>query len=205
MDTTKSVSLQALDPTDASICASAWQCYQAGFAGEPWNEWKQCCSCSASYGLSIGETERCPQCACTLKAYWPIEQISSDIMTSLSLPLAYCSVAQFDEQVVGLALGYAIAPIALSEQLGIAIPSSHPTIAYQDEIVVHPDYQHHGIGRALYLHWMEWVADQGLPQVAARTLADPPSIVYRWYQRLGYRVCARYAAPDQRVILSLDM
>jgi GNAT superfamily N-acetyltransferase len=198
------VSVQTLDLNNAALCESAWQCYQGGFAGKPWNEWKQCATCDTSFGLSIKEQKACPKCGNEMTLYWPTERISKDIRKSLSLPKSYCSVAVIGNKVVGLVLGYVLSPTNLSEELGILIPCQHPEVAYQDEVVVHPDFQGHGIGRILYDHWMAWVATEGLLQVIARTLSEPPSVVYQWYGRLNYSVVAEYPFPDHRVILSLN-
>jgi len=167
-----------LDLTNPTLCQSAWECYQAGFAGPPWNE------------------------------SWELATIEADFRASLQRPLSHCITVVMKEKVVGLSLGYVISLAELSEDLGIdAVPSlsKECLVAYHDDVVVHPDFQGHGIGWILYNQLMHWATQRNLTHCVARTLSDPPTIVYSWYQRLGFKITARYESPDNRVILTRSL
>jgi len=198
-----SVRIESLDTGNVTLCQSAWKCYQSGYAGEPWNEHKKCSGCENSFGSSIGEAETCPQCGSHLELFWPLETIASDVLGSLDLPYAYCAVAVAGDEVVGMLLGYALAVPELESHLGLPVHGlvGDALVAYNDEVVVRPDWQGKGIGRELYAGWMEHIQVSGLRQVAARTQSDPPTVVYGWYQRQGYEVIASYPNPDMRVVL----
>lgn len=197
-----------LNPSAAAACDSAWECYRAGYAGPPWNEWKKCLSCEHSFGLEIGDKTACPDCGAALTAFWPKEQVAADILDSLKRYRGVCILAVQGATVLGLTLGYAIPEYQLGEELGLTgvngFSYSGLQVMYQDEIVVRPAAQGQGIGRRLYEEWHRWVQTHGNRPIYARTLSDPPTVVYSWYQRLGYRIVCRYPEPDQRVILRLE-
>lgn len=205
MDTQNNVTVQRLDLSNYAQCQSAYECYQAGFAGEPWNEWKKCEDCGASYGISMSPQESCLACGGSLIEFWPLEEIAEDISDGLSYAQSYCGIAIVEDRVIGLALGYVLPLSVLSIKLEISIKSSEEVVAYQDEIVVRPEWQGHGIGRLLYQDWMAWVKENNIGQTMARTISDPPSVVYSWYQNINYQVIEKYPIPDTRVILALHL
>lgn len=202
--------IQQLEPNNTLLCLSAWQCYQVGFAGPPWNEWKKCSSCDTHFGIDMEDTDYCPICSKRLEQFWPINQISSDILGSLKLPFAHCAVAVIGTDVVGLLLGYAISSCELSSHLGLYGENYFSTldvglVAYSDDIVVRPEWRGKGVGRMLHDSWADWIYKSGLKHVIVRTLSDPPTVIYNWYQRIGYYIVAKYPEPDKRVILHLSM
>ena len=194
-----------LNPATAALFDSAWECYRAGYAGPPWNEWKKCESCGRSFGLEIGDNTDCTNCQTTLVDYWPKAQIAADIMGSLKRYEGVCITAQHEGEVVGLTVGYNIPTADLRRELELSsFSAAYPRVTYQDEIVVRPDWQGKGIGRALYMAWHGWAKLHGERFLFARTLSDPPTVVYSWYQRLGYGRGFDYPEPDKRVILRFD-
>lgn len=170
------IEIRLLDPTDTLQANSAWECYRLGYAAHPWFE------------------------------TWDEAQIAQDILGSLRDDDGVCFVAQTNGIVIGLTLGYVIPGLTLRDRL--ELPNANgplardETVAYQDELVVRPEWWGRGVGRLLYERWFQWAITQQQRDIIARTLAEPPTIVYDWYRnRLGYHVIAQYPDPDQRVIL----
>lgn len=186
--------LSALDENELVSCI---KCYQGVFAGEPWNEWKVCRVCSAHWGRELSPENHCGQ---TTEYFWPDATVRADLAEMAARPLDASLVAIENGEVIGFSLGYGIAVGELEKHLGIGtgIPSEE-TIAYQDDLGVAEQCRKRGIAKRLFAERLHLFRAQGLALGVVRTLAEPPSVTYGWYCRLGYQVVARYL--DGRVIM----
>lgn len=199
---------QTKDETDRLI-----ECYQSVFADPPWNEWRKCTECGASWGnrdQALLQRMNFRHCGVTVEPYWPTDVVRSDLAHEIG-PRSSCWLAYSSRQVVGFCWGYPIAAKALEEKLGIGITTAMSRlglttgkIAYQDELGVLMSYRGQKIAKELFAKRHEDFLKQGLTVGMVRTREGPePSVTYEWFtKKFGYEVVAHYPDGDGRVVLA---
>lgn len=130
---------------------------------------------------------------------WTATQVVADIKNQLGKKGAIGFVAVESGKVVGCIWGYTMEQAELSAELGISVPCGE---MYLDEICVDPEYHGRGIGSKLY---KAWVAKVGNKVVLARTMTNPPTVVYPWFLKMGYKVVAEYNDEKGKVVLMKDL
>ena len=75
-------------------------------------------------------------------------------------------------------------------------------IAYQSELGVLESHRKRGVARELVSRRNQDFLQLGLEIGVIRTKADPPSVTYQWYQRIGYEVFYRYDDGTHRVLMA---
>ena len=130
---------------------------------------------------------------------WTVEQVVADITNQLGKKGAIGFVALYSGKVVGCIFGYPMNKTELSADLGITISTGG---MYLDEICVAPIYHGQKIGSMLYKLWSKKVEGK---VVIARTMTNPPTIVYPWFLKEGYEIVSEYNDPKGRVILMKDL
>ena len=130
---------------------------------------------------------------------WTVKQVVADITNQLSKKGAIGFVALDSGKVVGCVFGYPMGKTELSAELKITVSIDG---MYLDEICVAPSYHGQQIGSTLYQLWSKKV---GRKVVIARTMTNPPTIVYPWFLKMGYTVIAEYNDSQGKVILMKDL
>lgn len=198
-----------------TLLPSLIQCYQRVFAGEPWNEWLECRTCGATYGVEKPEIllpRNFECCGKPLTERWSAWQVVSDLNHEL-ITNSSCWIALNRETVIGFCWGYPITPEKLELKLklpGVAetIKTQFETakIAYQDELGVLPEYRGLGLAKALFLKRHQDFRQQGLEVGVVRTKRKPPSVTYEWFTtKLSYATIASYEPVDGRVVLARNI
>jgi len=166
------------DPSsNPTMLGSLICCYQGVFAGEPWNE------------------------------DWPAATIEADLRRELAKPDASCWLAAEGEAVIGFCWGYSLEVGQFDEHLGLvgvdAILCSLglAKVAYFDEIGVATQWRGHGIAKRLFGLRRADFMRSGLETAVVRTMSNPPTVVYGWYGRDGYRIIAEYNDERKRVVM----
>jgi len=187
-------------------------CYRKVFSGEPWNEWKKCPMCGQYWGAGQRLTLKqmnFQHCGTAVVDYWPRGIVARDIRHEIN-DRSSCWLAMDGASVIGFCWGYPISQDTLEEKLGLeglARTIEHDLrcpwdVAYQDEIGVLPGYRRRGIARWLFEARLDDFLRQGLGLSVVRTKTRPPTVVYHWYLRLGYRVVAEYGDQEGRVVMA---
>jgi ribosomal protein S18 acetylase RimI-like enzyme len=196
-------------------------CYQKSFAGDPWNEQWLCSVCGAQYGESaMLQDTQCPKCSGELKEYWPYDTVRSDFLKETLPPQPEedrqpsCWIALFGSEVVGICWGYTIDADVLSRSLKLqefpavisAAYRADARIAYLDEVAVIPEFRKKKFdGTSIARHLVESVRKEfvelGATVEVARTLKNPPSVVYEWFMAAGFAELILYRDGSERVIL----
>lgn len=199
---------------DHDLLLSLVECYRDVFADPPWNEDMICPACQRSYGRYLERYTclRCEDCDVPLKEFWPVQTVIRDLEHELT-PSASCWLAMAESRVIGFSWRYPITVNGLEAKLelsGIANAlhqmTNQPAVSYLDEIGVIAEYRGRGIARQLYdLHVNELTLAGNTSLMVARTKKIPPTVVYHWFTRIGYRVVARYSEKDGRVILAMSV
>jgi len=186
------------------------ECYQDVFADPPWNEWKRCVKCARNFGRSDAIGSLCP-CGSALEQFWPLETVISDLKHEL-IDGSICLIALQEGRVIGFSWSYPITAETLENKLqleGLASAihqeANGAPVAYIDEIGVLSPYRQHGIARLLYNHQIREFCNRGMHFFVARTKKSPPTVVYHWFKRTGYREIADYGEADGRVVLGATL
>ncbi len=187
------------------------ECYQAVFAGHPWNEWKVCSTCGQKWGSSersvLGDSFI--HCGQSVKDYWPTETVTSDIRHEVTEETS-CWVVVHEDKVIGFCWGYPINVQKLQEKLRLPdftrdIQQAYGDInqvAYQDELGVLEGFRGLGLAKAMYRVRHQDFLNRGLEVGIVRTKRTPPSVTYSWFTRIGYKVTSEYRDADDRVVLA---
>jgi len=183
------------------------QCYREVFADEPWNEWKLCPQCGQKFGLNQISNDHCT-CGTLLEDFWPEQQVIKDLHSELTSD-ALCYLASNSEQVIGFSWSYPVSSEKLEtklELMGFATSvqrfSGSEATAYLDEIGVSGPYRRRGIAKQLYRVQEAQLQQWGIKTLLARTKTNPPTVVFSWFQRIGYQVIDHYHDADGRVIMA---
>jgi len=188
-------------------------CYRQIFMAEPWNEWKKCPICGKKWGISEKKELECrdfKHCGQQVVDFWPKEKVESDIREEIGSSDDFCVIALDNQGVVGFCWGYLIPPEKLEKKTelpGLASTINEnfgdlALVSYQDEIGVLTQYRCQNIGNVLHSKLLDFFRRRGLKVTITRTKSNPPSVAYRWYQRIGYKVIDEYHDTDGRVILA---
>jgi hypothetical protein len=130
---------------------------------------------------------------------WTVDGVVADITNQLGKKGAIGFVALDSGKVVGCIFGYPMNQVELSADLVINVSIGG---MYLDETCVAPAYHGQQIGSNLYQLWSKKV---GRKVVIARTMTNPPTIVYPWFLKMGYTVIAKYNDEKGRVVLMKDL
>lgn len=182
--------------------------YQDVFSTSPWSEWKTCSSCKKKWGIEQWRdipALRCPHCDAALEDFWPSATVEQDIRKELAMPNATCWLAIDGGNVIGFSWGYALTAQELDAKLGIACNLPDGRIAYQDEIGVTMPYRGKHIASELFTRRLGDFVAAKLFTGVVRTKTNPPSVTNLWFNRLGYKVIARYNDTDGRVVMACDL
>lgn len=68
-------------------------------------------------------------------------------------------------------------------------------------VAVRPEYEGHGIGKALLHRVREWLFSQGHDAIWLRSNPDPTIRAYGFYRRLGWRATGRTMGDDEVLVL----
>lgn len=129
---------------------------------------------------------------------WTATQVVEDVTNQLGKEGAVGFVAVENGKVIGCIWGYPITQAELSAEIGIGVPCGG---MYLDEICVTPNHHGKRVGSKLYQLWTKKVKG-GI--VLARTMTNPPTVVYPWFLKMGYGVVAQYNDEKSRVVLMKD-
>lgn len=123
--------------------------YQSAFAEPPWNEFKKCSKCGASYGIfEINlDLKYCKKCneKLELVEFWSSEDIKQDLEFALSQKNPIVLVAENSEGLEGFCWGYQM-PF---EKFPFLIGKCDMDSNYMDEIAVKSNKRRKGIGLSL--------------------------------------------------------
>ena len=187
------------------------ECYRIVFGEAPWNEWKKCGICGAKFGISetnAGDTNS-THCNQSMQDFWPVDSVSRDIQKQIN-GLSSCWIALDDSSVVGFCWGYPMDPKELERELGFEGVSNQITkhfghverVAYQDELGVINEYRKHEVAKAMFASRLSDFISNGLEVGVVRTKTKPPSVTFKWFSRIGYKVIAEYNDSDGRVVMA---
>lgn len=200
--------------TDTALLPQLVECYQLVFATPPWNEWKKCVVCDAHWGLDDPQLEehQFVHCDHPVDDFWGAARVTQDFYSELVYPGISCWIALDEGKIIGFCHGYPASGAKLAhklEFLGLDIiiddHFGETPIAYQDEIGVLISYRGRGIGKELFRRRNLEFLEQGLKIGIIRTMSNPPSVTYQWYNRLGYQTIAHYNDLNRRVILAFPL
>lgn len=194
-------------------------CYQNVYAGDPWFEWRRC-NCrlgTTSYYRKWPpgtELTNCPDCHAPLTEFWPASQVEQDIRSEAEEKDAAFFVALTpDNTVVGAAWGYRVGLHHLEQKLDLpgrlipVIANLHGNnvneVIYLDDLIVHPNWQGHGIMQSLVAARFRSLLNPQTTCVVYRT--NPKTKTFTFYQKhFGFGVICAYGGEDNRVILSAN-
>ena len=204
----KNISFVRYSPftNNRTLTAQVVECYRKVFADAPWNEWKQCPTCKASWGTedkALLESRSYQCCNTNLVDFWPQEQVAVDLRQEVT-DKASCWLAMCGSEVIGFCWGYPIRVDDLEKKLGISLGLNPiQEVAYQDDAGVLAPYRRQKIATAMIRRQLSDFLAQGLQDCIGRTRESPePSKTYPWFKRLGYRILARYPNGDGRVVMA---
>lgn len=190
-------------------------CYKEVFADEPWHEWKKCPICGKKWGIDEVDELRdagFKHCGVLVEDFWSRDSVRQDILQEIT-PNSSCRLAisknHSAEMVVGFCWGYPIDARELEQKTKLpglysAIQKEFPGIkevAYQDEIGLVKEMRNLKIGSAMHRQRISDFRERGMTVAVSRTKTLPPTVTYKWYIRLGYKVVAEYNDKDGRVIM----
>ncbi len=196
--------------------------YQRVYAQAPWNEYLMCSRHRHDHP-AVGLTEAadpesvaCAICGAPLMVYWPADEVRSDIEGDLRHPHASLHLAVTGQQVVGLAVGYALPLGQMDRKLRLpgttaalktffGTQSDEMEVAYFSDIAVDPAFRRNHIARRLFLDRLRVFAEARVWYGVTRTKGDPePSVTYKWYTSdgMGFTVVNRYDDDRGRVVLA---
>lgn len=199
-----------LNSSNSSSLLEIAKCYQEVFADPPWNEWKLCEKCKRNFGRAEDVSSAC-ECGGNLKPFWPLETVIGDLKYELS-DGSICWIAMDESRIIGFSWSYPISAESLEEKLQLAglalmihLEANGAPVAYIDEIGVLLPYRQHGIARLLYDKQVDEFRKRGIRFFTARTKKHPPTVVYHWFKRVGYKEIAEYNETDGRVVLGATL
>ena len=198
---------------NAELLPGLVRCYQDVFATLPWGEWRKCAVCDTHWGIeSSGELEATGflHCGVPIQAYWPADEVERDLVRELTIPGVSCWLAFDESRIIGFTHGYPVDVCEIDRHLGldgvgssiIEAFGSISSIAYQDEMGVIAEYRGLKIAAELFrLRNVDFKA-LGLSTGVVRTMTNPPTVTYRWYNAIGYQTVGRYDDNGGRVVLA---
>lgn len=177
--------------------------YREVFGADPWNEWKQCPLCDASFGR-YHRGNVCTAChgkRILLVEYWSRDRVAKKLYSELAKVGAECLLSYADEGVCGFAWGY---EIDIDEVFARHIEAQHLYHAYPDrncfyvsEVGVLRNYRKQGVGRRLF----DGLIEPNLHRlIVLRTLEGSP--MFKLVTSEGFKVAERLN--DGRVIMALE-
>ena len=196
-----------------SYLPSLIKCYRAAFATDPWDEWKKCSKCGKEWGISA-EPELAMHnfmhCGQVVEDSWPVEMVKNSLESELTADSTCWVAVTTGAMVIGFAWGYAATPQQLEDKLhapGFAdiFFNDYPdvaTVAYQDDIGVHPGFRLQGIALELIDLRLRDFKRKGLSVGVARVMRNPPSGTYAMYDKHGFKTVYQYNDSRQRVIMT---
>ncbi len=191
--------------------------YRQVFAVAPWREWKKCEICGSFWGREDEkelEAMNFTHCSRPLVDFWPCAEVRNEWLEEIT-PEASSWIALDGCEPIGFCYGYPIRISDLEKKLGVVFEENLETlfdgnvngsVAYQDEMGVHENYRGCGIAKQMYLMRLIDFLNNGFSIGVMRTRETPePSVTYKWFMRIGYKIIARYPGTDGRVILAHDL
>lgn len=209
---------------DARTLAGLVECYRDVFAEPPWNEWLACsvAGCGASWGTTDAPelaAARYAHCGQPVADYWPRATVVGELLAALGHG-AVCWIAiersaTGAERVVGFTWGSPLASAwpefepELQESLRRAFGegvAEDPTIVYQTEVGVIATHRNRGLARRLTERRNRDFLERGFRVGVTKVRETPePSVTFRWYAKLGFRVVHRFPSDNGRVVLARDL
>lgn len=211
-EATLTLSIEADRRGGEATFASLVDCYRIVFGGDPWNEWKCCPGCGSTWGLdaepalaACGYTH----CGQPMEDVWPPEVVRGDIEKELAHD-ASCWLAMSGDTVVGFSWGYRIDSASLAgklrvPELPLVLASAcgvRSEVIYHDDVGVLPGWRGRRVAQTLVDRMVRDLLTPRAAIVVARTLANPPSNLYGWYQRRSVGTVAQYRDGSNRVVLA---
>lgn len=204
------ISLARYSPhtSSPSITVQLIECYRDVFAVEPWHEWLKCPVCEKYWGKKDAEllvSMKFQHCDTPLVDFWPRDKVVSDFCDEVTSE-ASCWLTLDGDKVIGLCLGYPITVADLEKKLGLQFAAQidyqgSDIVAYQDDILVDAAYRKLGYAKKMVQIRNEDFLLRGLKHGIARTRQSPePSVTFKWFVAMGYKIIARYPDDDGRVI-----
>ena len=155
------------------------QCYKQVFAAPPWNE------------------------------DWWTDELVREVLERYAGPNAKIILAVVEDEVVGFAWGALWRSADLAAELDLSLPyESELMLGYIKDVGVIEAFRQSGVAKTLLNKLLLSLQSEcsSKSYVLARTLAHPkPSVIYKWFPRLGFVVVAEYAKEHERfgqVVLS---
>jgi len=166
------------DQKDQAQVHALIACYQAVFAGPPWNE------------------------------EWTFEQVQSDLAHEITDDASCWLAWHAEDLIGfcwGYPIDASMLKGKLD--ISLPSSCSKGKLAYQDDLGVLEGYRGQGIAKQLFKLRHEDFLAQGLTMGVVRTkLLPDPSVTFLWFtKRLGYQEIARYPRGDGRIVLGADL
>lgn len=196
---------------DRDIFSKLIECYRQVFGSAPWYEWKRCVNCNTKWGI-LESKEISTHCHVPVVDFWLPEQVEKDILYEVTEE-ASCWVAFDGDDLIGFTWGYPITPDMLEKKLELSgVQKDIETyfgkleyVAYQDELGVQEQWREKNIASELHQKRLDDFRKSQLKVGIVRTQTKEQSVLYDWYQKLGYVVISEYYDDDKRVILAKEL
>ena len=164
--------IQYTPDKDCNWKESLIDCYKAVFAAPPWNE------------------------------DWWTDILVQEVLDQYAGQNACILVAIHEDSIIGFAFGAVWAKSELHTELELVLPEiNSQNVAYVKDIGVSEPFRKKGVAETLLKKLIAVMTKSCASNdwIFARTLARPkPSVVYKWFPSLGFRVVSEYPEENPR-------
>lgn len=204
---------------ESHLTAQLVECYRVVFADDPWHEWLKCANhvCGKYWGVKDAPLLAATgymHCDKDLIDYWSRAEVLADIYSEIKRDRSYCWLVMDGDRVVGFCWGYQTDLPTFDHKMGIGVDFSllgiddpgTALLALQDEVGVLVPYRGRKFAKELVYRRNQDFRQIGLEYGLVRTRETPqPSVTYKWYKKVGYKILARYPEGDGRVIMGIKL